>query len=166
MQAGLAGPGSKSHRRPQISELPEIKPVVIETRQHELLCPACGHVERGILPTGLEAERHFGPWLGAAVTHLQHQQHLSNEHTQAALADLFGVALSEGGQACIFERAGQAAKRRSLGCRLRFARMQRCIVTKLGPGWIGEPGGSGCSSAERQCCISSVPAGLWMSLKK
>jgi transposase len=96
--------------RRQITELPIIQPVVIETRQHEVICPGCGHAERGALPVGLEAERHFGPRLEAAVTYLQHQQHLSYERTQAALAELFGVALSEGGQACIAERAGQAAQ--------------------------------------------------------
>jgi transposase len=96
--------------RRQITELPEIKPVVIETRQHEVTCPACGHSERGRLPLGLEAERQFGPRLEAAVIYLQHQQHLSYERTQSTLADVFGVSLSEGGQACIVERAGVAAQ--------------------------------------------------------
>jgi len=96
--------------RRQITELPVIQPVVIETRQHEVTCPTCGHAQQGRLPLGLEAERHFGPRLEALVTYLQHQQHLSYERAQAALAELFGVALSEGGQACIAERAGQAAQ--------------------------------------------------------
>ncbi len=96
--------------RRQITELPVIQPVVIETRQHEVTCPTCGHAQAGRLPLGLEAERHFGPRLEATVTYLQHQQHLSYERAQAALAELFGVALSEGGQACIAERAGQAAQ--------------------------------------------------------
>lgn len=96
--------------RRQITELPVIQPLVIETRQHEVTCPTCGHAQPGRLPLGLEAERHFGPRLEATVTYLQHQQHLSYERTQAALAELFGVALSEGGQACIAERAGQAAQ--------------------------------------------------------
>lgn len=96
--------------RRQITELPEIKPVVIETRQHEVACPGCGHAQRGALPAGLEAERHFGPRLEATVTYLQHQQHLSYTRTQATLRDVFGVALSEGGQACILERAGGAAQ--------------------------------------------------------
>jgi transposase len=96
--------------RRQITELPVIRPVVIETRQHEINCPTCGHAQQGRLPLGLEAERHFGPRLEATVTYLQHQQHLSYERAQAALAELFGVALSEGGQACIAERAGQAAQ--------------------------------------------------------
>lgn len=95
--------------RRQLTELPEIKPVVIETRQHELICPGCGTTQRAALPAGLEAGRHFGPRLEAAVVYLQHQQHLSYERSQAALADLFGVHLSEGGLACIHERAGVAA---------------------------------------------------------
>jgi len=96
--------------RRQITELPDIKPVVIETRQHDVHCPACGHIERGRLPLGLEAGRQFGPRLEAAVTYFQHQQHLSYERTQATMTDVFGVSLSEGGQACIVERAGVAAQ--------------------------------------------------------
>jgi transposase len=96
--------------RRQITELPVIQPVVIETRQHEINCPTCGHAQTGRLPLGLEAARHFGPRLEATVTYLQHQQHLSYERAQAALAELFGVALSEGGQACMAERSGQAAQ--------------------------------------------------------
>lgn len=99
---------SRTVRR-QITELPEIKPVVIETRQQTVNCPACQHATRGVLPVGLEAERYFGPRLEATVTYLQHQQHLSYERTQTALTDLFGVSLSEGGQACIIERAGTGA---------------------------------------------------------
>lgn len=95
--------------RRQVTELPEIKPVVIETRQHELICPGCGTAQRAALPAGLEAGRHFGPRLEATVVYLQHQQHLSYERSQAALADLFGVELSEGGLACIHARAGAAA---------------------------------------------------------
>jgi transposase len=96
--------------RRQIVELPVIRPLVIETRQHQVVCPQCHHVQHGPLPEGLGATRHFGPRLEATVTYLQHQQHMSYERAQDALHDLFGVALSEGGQACILERAGQAAQ--------------------------------------------------------
>jgi transposase len=95
--------------RRQVTELPVVRPVIIETHQQEVRCPHCQTLQRGILPTGLEAERCFGPRLEAMVVYLQHQQHLSYERTTQALHDLFGVALSEGGQACILERAGQAA---------------------------------------------------------
>ena len=102
-------PPQKVIRR-QLVELPVIRPLVIETQQHELVCPHCQGVQRGTLPAGLEATRHFGPRLEATVVYLQHQQHLSYERTQAALGELFGVSLSEGGQACMLERAGAAAQ--------------------------------------------------------
>jgi transposase len=106
--------GVEAHRivRRQVTELPEIQPVVIETQQHVVTCPGCGREVRPDLPPGLEAERAFGPRLEATTTYLQHQQHLSFERTQHTLRDLFGVDLSEGGLACIQERAGAAAQAR------------------------------------------------------
>ncbi len=96
--------------RRQVVELPVIKPVVIETQQHQVICPVCQQVQQGQLPTGLEATRHFGPRLEATVTYLQHQQHMSYERTHETLAELFGLTLSEGGQGCILERSGAAAQ--------------------------------------------------------
>ena len=52
--------------RRQVTELPEIQPVVIETRQYMVDCPCCGKRQLGELPEGLEAGRYFGrmwkPW--------------------------------------------------------------------------------------------------------
>ncbi len=96
--------------RRQVVELPVVKPVVLETRPHEVVCPVCQHAQHGTLPEGLEATRHFGPRLEATVLYLQHQQHQSYERTHETLAELFGLTLSEGGQACILERAGSAAQ--------------------------------------------------------
>ncbi len=93
----------------QVTELPEVHPVIIETRQDEVCCPVCHHVQQGTLPLGLAAKRAFGPRLEALVVYLQHQQHLSYERTHQSLHDLFGVEISEGGQACILHRAGVAA---------------------------------------------------------
>jgi transposase len=84
--------------------------VVIETRQHEVVCPACQSVQRGRLPEGLEAGRAFGPRLEATVVYLKQQQHLSYERVTQVVDDLCGVELSEGGVACILERAGKAAQ--------------------------------------------------------
>jgi len=95
--------------RRQITELPKIQPVVIETQQHEATCPGCGALQRGHLPDGLEAKRVVGPRLEALVTYLQHQHHLSYERTQTLLQEVFQVELSQGGQASILERAGAAA---------------------------------------------------------
>ncbi len=58
--------------RRQITELPQVKPLVIETQQYEVVCPCCGEIQRGKLPAGLEAGRYFGPRLEATVTMLHH----------------------------------------------------------------------------------------------
>jgi transposase len=96
--------------RRQVTELPEVKPVVIETQQHVVTCPCCGRQVRGELPVGLEAERAFGPRLEATTTYLQHQQHLSYARTREAMHELFSVEVSEGGLACIQARAGDTAQ--------------------------------------------------------
>jgi transposase len=94
--------------RRQITELPEIKPVVIETQQYEVICPCCGEVQRGKLPEGLEAGRYFGPRLEATVTTLHHEHHVSFERLVQLCSELFNLSLSEGGAVAIIKRAGKA----------------------------------------------------------
>lgn len=55
--------------RRQVTEIPPVKPLIIETQQHEVLCPRCHDLNRGILPEGLEADRFFGPNLAARVVY-------------------------------------------------------------------------------------------------
>lgn len=102
-------PAQRQIRR-QVMELPEIKPIVIETRQHEVECPACHTLQRGALPADLSATRQFGPRLEATVTYLHHEQHISFERMQRLARDVLGVDLSEGGAVAIVERAGDAAQ--------------------------------------------------------
>jgi transposase len=95
--------------RRQITELPEIKPVVIETQQYEVICPCCGEVQRGKLPAGLEAGRYFGPCLEATVTMLHHEHHVGFERLVGLCNEIFNLTLSEGGAVSIVKRAGKAA---------------------------------------------------------
>jgi transposase len=96
--------------RRQMTELPEIKPVVIETRQDEVVCPCCQQLQRGVLPEGLEATRQFGPRLEGLVTYFHHEHHMGFERTQTVLQDVLDIPLSEGGAVAILERAGEAAQ--------------------------------------------------------
>ena len=96
--------------RRQVTELPQIKPAVIETRQYEVVCPSCQRRQRGPLPAGLEAQRQFGPRLEALVTYLHHEHHLGFERLCGVLRDVFGTPLSEGGAVAILKRAGAAAQ--------------------------------------------------------
>jgi transposase len=94
--------------RRQITELPEIKPVVLETQQYEVVCPCCGEVQRGKLSEGLEAGRYFGPRLEATITTLHHEHHVSFERLVRLCGELFNLRLSEGGAVAIIKCAGQA----------------------------------------------------------
>ena len=96
--------------RRQITELPEIKPVVIETRQYVVDCPCCGKRQQGELPEGLEAGRYFGPRLEATVTNLHHEHHLGYKRLCQICDELLGFQLSAGGAVSIVKRAGQAAE--------------------------------------------------------
>lgn len=111
--------------RRQITELPEIKPVVLETRQYEVVCPCCGKLQRGKLPEGLEAGRYFGPRLEATVTHLHHEHHVGFKRLLQICAEMFGLTLSPGGAVSIVERAGQAAQQEAevIAARVRQSRV-------------------------------------------
>jgi transposase len=109
-QADLRGVEPRAILRHQLTELPPITPVVIETRQAEVVCPECQRVTRGELPAGLEGGRSFGPRLAATVVYLKHEQHLSYERVTQICQDLFGVAISEGGASALMQRAGVAAQ--------------------------------------------------------
>lgn len=95
--------------RRQLTELPPVKPVIIETQQHKICCPQCQTINQGTLPEGLDADRYFGPELEARVIYYKHLQHMSYERTVATLHDLHGIDLSEGGVAAILHRAGNRA---------------------------------------------------------
>jgi transposase len=93
----------------QITELPEAHAEVIEVRQYQVECPCCGQEQVGQPPAGLEMERTFGARLEATVVYYRQEQHMSYVRTQAALHNLHGVEISQGGIDKIMQRAGQRA---------------------------------------------------------
>lgn len=108
-QSDLRRVAAETVMRRQVTELPQVRPLIIETQQAEVRCPHCQQLNRGSLPAGLEAGRSFGPRLEATVIYLKHQQHLSYERIVASVHEMFGLRLSEGGVAAILERAGKNA---------------------------------------------------------
>jgi len=87
------------------------KPANRPKRKHG---PPAGHekYERRFVaepPAGLELNRSFGARLETTVVYYRQEQHMSYERTQAALLNLHGVHLSQGGIDQIMQRAGQAA---------------------------------------------------------
>jgi len=96
--------------RHQVTELPPVRPIVIETQTHEVECPNCRTLQRGVAPEGLEPLRMFGPRLEATVIYYKQQQHLSVERIVEAMIELHGVELSEGGVIAILRRGGDAVQ--------------------------------------------------------
>jgi transposase len=85
-------------------ELPEVAPVVTHHRRLAVRCPSCG--VRTVAPVPDAAcGTPFGPRLHAVATYLKTFQALSYERLQAALADLFGLTLSQGGLMNLLRRA-------------------------------------------------------------
>lgn len=93
----------------QITELPEARAEVIEVRQYIAECPCCGAGQVVAPPSGLEMERTFGARLEATVVYYRQEQHMSYIRTQAALQNLHGVEISQGGIDKIMQRAGHKA---------------------------------------------------------
>ncbi len=85
-------------------ELPEMAPAVTQHRRLAVHCPTCG--VRVVAPAPKAARgTPFGPRLHAVVTYLKTFQALSYERLQAALSDLFGLTLSQGGLMNLLRRA-------------------------------------------------------------
>ena len=85
-------------------DLPAVAPVVTQHRRLAVRCPSCG--ARVIAPVPDEARgTPFGPRLHAVATYLKTFQALSYERLQAALSDLFGLTLSQGGLMNLLRRA-------------------------------------------------------------
>jgi len=82
------------------------KAEVIEVRQYAVECPGCGEKQVAEPPVGLDMQRAFGARLEASVVYYRQEQHMSYIRTRAAMRDLHGVEISEGGIDKIMQRTG------------------------------------------------------------
>jgi len=96
-----------------VVEIPPLRPVVIEARRHEITCPVYGEVHRDDYPPGLEPRRSLGPRIEALVAYLQHVRHISSEHLQQLMAQLFGLEISQGAIASIVRRVSESLQSRA-----------------------------------------------------
>ena len=85
----------------------DIPPVKLRVEQHRRLsvcCPGCGARAVADRPAGANATP-FGPRLHALALYLKTFQALSYERLQGAMADLFGLTISQGGLMNMLRRA-------------------------------------------------------------
>ncbi|MDP4027180.1 IS66 family transposase [Methylobacterium sp. NEAU 140] len=85
-------------------DLPAVAPVVTQHRRLAVQCPSCGARVVAPMPEAARGTP-FGPRLHAVATYLETFQALSYERLQAALSDLFGLTLSQGGLMNLLRRA-------------------------------------------------------------
>jgi len=82
-------------RRHQVTEIPPVRPVVVEHRLHCLSCPECGTATRAELPVGVPSGA-FGPRLQAMVGLFTGAYRISKRNTVQLFADCFGVRIALG----------------------------------------------------------------------
>ncbi len=77
-------------------EIPSIAPDVTRVSLHGGVCPCCAQRFKAEPPAGLEQGSPFGPNLRAFVIYLRSVQGIPLARLREAMADLFGLAISEG----------------------------------------------------------------------
>jgi len=99
--------------RRQVTEVPPVRPVVIEARRVRVCCRRCGHGTAGRYPDGFGATGAFGPRLVATAALLHEEHHVAYARLVEVFAGLFGVHLSEGALVEAVGRLGQALRPRA-----------------------------------------------------
>jgi transposase len=79
--------------RHQVTELPIVKPKVIEHQVHRIDCPCCGHRNRGELPPEV-ATSWFGPNVISLVGLLMGRYRLSKRQVTHLLAECFAIPMA------------------------------------------------------------------------
>lgn len=92
--------------RSQVTELPRIKPIVEEFRQHALECDHCEAVTRAPLPPQVVGA--FGPRLVSLIVYMTGGLRLSKRVAARYLADVLGVSIADGTVCKVEQRALQA----------------------------------------------------------
>jgi transposase len=103
---GLAGAAVVAVTRRQVFEIPHVKARVVE---HHLVARRCGCavVTCAAAPGGVDAPVQYGPRLTAAVVYLLVAQFGAQKRVAQAVADLFGVPISQGSVAAMTARAAR-----------------------------------------------------------
>lgn len=94
-------------RRIQTIEMPEIEPIVDETRLHTLHCGSCHLSTTAKMPADLPRSG-FGPGLMALIALLMGVYRLSKRSVARLLGDVFGVSISVGAVVKCQNRVSQA----------------------------------------------------------
>jgi transposase len=84
-------------------ELPPITPIVTRVEQDGGQCAGCGRLYVAPVPVGMEPGSPFGASVQSLATDLRSTHALSDERLSARLAQVFGLRISAGGLANLFQ---------------------------------------------------------------
>ena len=85
-------------------ELPPVTPIVTRVEQPAGQCPHCGQSYVAPVPVGLEPGTPFGASIQGLATYLRYTHAISDARLSALFAQVYGVAISEGALANLFQR--------------------------------------------------------------
>jgi transposase len=102
--------GQRVVGRSQVTDLPPVRPLVVEAVRYAATCAACGTRNEGTYPAGLEPRRTFGPEVEALLGYLREAHHLGYERLEAVCRDLFGLRISQGAIAGLLGRLAERAR--------------------------------------------------------
>ncbi|MFQ5956103.1 MAG: transposase, partial [Kiloniellales bacterium] len=85
-------------------ELPRVTPIVTRVELYAATCPCCGADFVAPAPAGLEPGSPFGPSIEALVLYLRYQHAIGYERLSKLFGDLYGLKISQGALAGLFQR--------------------------------------------------------------
>jgi transposase len=85
-------------------ELPPVAPIVTRVEQHAGQCPHCGQSYVAPVPVGLEPGTPFGASIQSLATYLRYTHAISYARLSALFTQVYGVSISEGALANLFQR--------------------------------------------------------------
>ena len=89
--------------------IPLIQARYVEHRSYSKVCPHCGEVCTGALPSQFTAPIQYGGSVAAVVSYLSVYQYIPYHRITVLLKDLFGLPISEGSIDNLLERTAQKA---------------------------------------------------------
>jgi transposase len=84
-------------------EVPPVKPIVTRVERYGGWCAGCGQPYVAPVPTGMEPGTPFGASVQSLATYLRYMHAISYERLSALFAQVFGLDISEGGLANLFQ---------------------------------------------------------------
>ena len=82
--------------RRQIVDIPPVRPVYTEHRNHTKTCPSCGATNSGVYPKQIKAPIQYGPVVESTAVYMSVFQYVSYNRIVDIFKHCFGLPLSEG----------------------------------------------------------------------